>query len=256
MILSDGAIQLLDSLLSGCDTVAARAAEFPPKDEVDRRVKYRYYFYLEKSTSTFRAFNMLIRNGYLYEANLLSRANFELLVDLLYYHRSPIQLSERFEDFWHVACEWELVASIVRGDTTQVPASKESRIEALKRDFCRKYGHKKFPRHWSGVDKLRDRARMVGEESAYLGVYHLKSDIAHSGVFSEACYIRFADRSLADKMETLDQEQALNEVGLACGDMLHCLKTIEAGLGLSIYEVIHNLHDQCAKYFNQQIRES
>jgi len=256
VILSDGAMRLLDSFLAGCDNVMARAAELPPKDEVDRRVKYRYYFYLEKSTSTFRAFNMLIRNGYLSEAQLISRANFEVVVDLLYYHTSPVQLSERFEDFWHVASEWELAALTAGGDTTQIPASEESRIKASQLDFCRKHGHKKFPRHWSGIDKLIDRARMVGCEHTYRTVYHLKSDIAHCGVFSEACYIRFAERAPADAMKALNQREAHIEIGVACGDMLYCLRTIEAGLGLSIYEVIHDLHDQYAEYSRQQMRES
>ena len=154
VILSEGAIRLLDSFLAGCDRVMSRAAELPPKDEVDRRVKYRYYFYLEKGTSTFRAFNLLVRNGYLSEAQLISRANFELVVDLLYYHTSPTQLSERFEDFWHIASEWEIAALAVGGDTAQIPASEKSRIEASQLHFCSKYNHKKFPRHWSGIDKL------------------------------------------------------------------------------------------------------
>ncbi len=252
MILSEGAIRLLDSFLAGCDRVMSRAAELPPKDEIDRRVKYRYYFYLEKGTSTFRAFNLLIRNGYLSEAELISRANFELVVDLLYYHTSPIQLSERFEDFFPIASEWQAAALAAEGDTAQIPASEKSRIQASQLHFCRKHGHKKFPRHWSGIDKLIDRARTVGRESTYRTTYRLQSDIAHCGVFSEACYIRFAERALADEMKALDQERAHKAIGVACGDMWDWLRTIEAGIGLSLCEMINDLSDQCAEYSRQQ----
>ncbi len=256
MVLSDGAIWLLDSFLAGCDTVMARAAELPPEDEVDRRVKHRYYFYLQKGTSTFRAFDMLIRNGYLSEAQLMSRANFELVVDLLYYHTSPVQLSERFEDYFHIASEWEAAALAIGGGKAQIPAPERSRIEASQLCFCTKHGHRKFPRHWSGIDKLIDRAKKVGRENTYRTTYHLKSDIAHSGVYSEACYIRFAERTLADEMEALNQREAHSEIGEACCDMWYCLMTIEAGLGLSIYEVIHDLYDRCADYSTQQMRMS
>ena len=248
MILDEPSVQLLDAFLDACDSIRQRTAQFPPTDETDRRVKYRYYFYIEKSMSTFEAFTLLVRNGYLYEAQIVSRANFELMVDLLYYHTAPLQLSERFEDYFQIASECEGLLLSVCGDKALIPPSDQTRIQALKVSFCSKYDDKKFPKHWSGVDRFIDRAKTIGMERGYRAGYHLRSDIAHGGILSEASYIRFADTSLANAMNDLKQQTLHGEIGLACHEMLLCLRTIEDGLGLQIYELIHDLCIKCADY--------
>ncbi|MEN6371381.1 MAG: DUF5677 domain-containing protein [Armatimonadota bacterium] len=249
MVLSEQATQLLDAFLTVCDKLIERTNQLPPPtDEVDRRVKHRYYFYLNKSISTFMAFNILIRKGYLYEAQIISRANFELLVDLIYYHSNPIHLSQRFDDYFHVASEYEVLLLNVGCDETKLPAAEKSRIDALKESFRSKYGGKKFPKHWSGINTIRERSINVGMEESYRTTYHLRSDIAHSGINSEACYMHFVNLPLENTMDVLRQQKLCIEIVSACTDMLHCLKIAEDGLALMSYELIHDLYNQYASY--------
>lgn len=251
VIPKDDALTLIDVFWTACDTLARQANVMPHTGEIDRRVKYRYYYYLNKALGTFKAHSMLIREGFLPEARLLSRAIFELLVDLLYYHRFPVELSERFEGYFFTACDWEDLLLSAGGDKKQIPASEVARIDALKATFCAKYGDKRFPKHWSGVEKLRERARIVGLEHAYLTTYHLTSDLAHCGVYSESSYLEFAEPSLARTMERLNQQEAQCEVWETCREILCCLRTIDEGLGLGMCEVIHSLHERLNNYSRQ-----
>lgn len=85
-------------------------------------------------------------------------------------------------------------------------------------------------------------------KKGYRTEYHYKSDIAHSGIGSEASYMHFVDSSPENTMNALRQIEMDEEIGPTCNTMLWILIVIEEGLGLMIYELIHDLYNQYDSY--------
>lgn len=225
--------QLMSEFLAACDQLADRIEGMVPKDDTDRRVKMRYAFYFAKGVSTFRAFAVLARGGFIREGELLSRANLELVIDLLCFHQSPVEYSLQLED-WLGATNCGL----------PLASDDERRANMLLRnEFCARYGLKKFPTHWSGLNKIAERAKAVGFDTEYSGHYRSQCDLAHCGTFAIASYLDYYSRPDAVLLKTgPDWEEACLAISSACTWLWYCLRAVDEGLELSSYDLIHALY--------------
>ena len=226
--------QLMNEFLSACNQLADRIEGTLPRDDADRRVKMRYALYFAKSVSTFRAFAVLAKSGFIREAELLNRANLEVVIDLLYFHKSPSEHGLQLEE-WLEATNWGL----------PVTSDDERRANMLlRKEFCAKHRHKKFPHHWSGIGQIADRAKEVGFSAEYSGHYRSQCDLAHCGTFAIASYLDYYSRPDAVLLKTgPDWEEAALAISSACTWLLYCLQSVEEGLELSSYvDLIHPLH--------------
>ena len=230
--------RLIGLFLSTWDAVAAKMVGQQVGDGVDASVRERYAFYAVKSIRTFKAFAALVKDGYLEEAQILTRANFELVTDLMLFSKAPEENAEKL-DSWLVASNWGLDSD---------SDAERAEIDRAQKSFCRKYGFKKFPKHWSGIDRISERAAAVGLQSTYRGPYAGQSDLVHSGTYALACYLDFSNDGVLGLKAGSDWSNASHVVGEGCLWMWYCMYHIEDGLNLQCYELVHALYESFAAY--------
>jgi len=226
---------LIDEFRAACHALADRLDGMVFADDDDRRIKMRYLFYFTKGSRTFAAFARLVEDGYTDEARILTRANFELVVDLLCFDKAPKDFAQQLGD-WLEATEWEAQ----RFGTPSTRATTDA--EAAKSHFCAKYDLKKFPKHWSGKDTIECRARAVGLADSYEGPYRFMCSLAHGGAYAIASYLDLSSPDIAGFRISPDWADSAQVVREGCIWLLDCLHSVAEGLQLSSYEVIHRLH--------------
>lgn len=218
----------------------------------DRLAKHCYTVYLTKAVRVFRCFAILAKQGYLYEAGMLTRTVFEVLVDLSYLSKSPSAHSEKFCDYIE-ACECRAIrredrrVKSGRQPSRRFTAEKRAAIEEAKTAFLTKYGLKEFPEHWSGMSVCK-RAEEAGLLSTYLMDYHVQSDYVHNGPYGFVSYMDFSDPNVLRVSTGPDWTNAWVIIGGTCSSMIGCLMIIEGDLQLSCYEDIHALCEVFYKY--------
>lgn len=234
---------LLNRFLSACDTIASKFDGMLLGGE-DGPARKRYSFYVAKFVKTFRAFALLVAEGYMEKAQILSRANFEVIVDMTLFSQTPRQNAQKVEEWLH-ASNWGLAPESSEEDA----ALKVAQVE-----YCRKYGCDSFPGHWSGMWKIKKRAKSAGLSVTYDTTYSIQSGLAHGDTMAFGSYLLFSSRPELDMRIGPDWLDAKFVIADGCWWVLYCLRCLEDGLNLRFYGLLPFL-SRAIKDYSQRTRD-
>lgn len=157
--------------------------------EPDRHIELTVYLGLAvRMCRLFRAFSILLDQGYGLEAQMLERAFFETLVDWSYIETDPTNLAARYLKY-EAAAHLQFARNHERNlDVKQYVSDHGDTVE----NFCRDYGIKKgkLPVHWSGKT-MKQRAAEIGLDN-YYRIYSWHSDLLHNSPLALQQYIELS----------------------------------------------------------------
>lgn len=253
---------LLDSIVEQLDRLAGGRIGVKTSNKADYILAHISAFFFAKTVCTFKGFALLVKRGYTCEAEFLTRANFETLVDWLYIADAPQERTERYVDYLE-ACRCRPLSTM---DTLvaecgftfpTVPEKTRTEIARLKRGFLAKYepGKNRFPDSWSGKT-LRDRAKAVGMLPTYLRAYKRQSELIHGGPQSHRFYLDFTDGAPLGLKTEPEWEDWQWAIAIGCLVMMCCLETANEHLQLRADNMVVGLREQLEPWLERHMQNS
>lgn len=191
----------------------------------------------------FRAFALIVENGYGPEAELLARPLWEILIDWRFIEKDPKNRWKRYYSY---------------GIARQLEQYREQGCTACEQQFISKYGDAvkhfldtyhckgpKLPRHWY-VD-MRQRSDKVGLTN-YYHIYCYQSDFIHNNAIIASRYI---DASEPGTLKTIDEpdsaglEPIITSICLVFGE---CLERANQQLELQSESKLKSLMSKIEQY--------
>ncbi len=245
--LDSSTANLLDGIVEWLDKLAQKN-RFRTKGKTEYVMAYLSAFFFAKVIRTFKAFSILVKRGYTCEAEFLTRANFETVVDWLYIAQEPEERLARYMDYLE-ACRCRRLSTM---DTLihecgfefpPVPTEKRDEIARLMRQFQTKYNLRRFPDSWS-ARSVRARARDVGLLSTYELAYRRQSELIHGGPDSHSSYLDFADDAVLGLKTDPDWEDWQWTISVGFLIVMCCLDAANEHLRLRADNVVNDLRMQ------------